>query len=191
MRVLPESTWLSLHEAAELVREQTGKELGEIWIALPDAFEDETIRVVARCPTCFRHERRGNVNSVDWGTASIHKQKNEFYTPGGEVFYDVGVHRGDLLDWLSQAPSASKAAETASDQSQLERPTYRSPFIDLLLQAEAHFCERLETIKAEELRLWLNERGKAIDPRWSDTKANMMATFLRHPDLQKGGNKPR
>ena len=35
---------------------------------------------------------------------------------------------------------------------------------------------------------WLDERGKQVDQdRWSNAKKKMMATFLRHPAMQKGG----
>lgn len=71
-----------------------------------------------------------------------------------------------------------------------ERPSYRSPYVDLILNAEQHFGERIREIKAQEIQDWLNIEGQKIDPSWSAAKANYMSTFLRHPDQQKGGAKP-
>lgn len=70
-------------------------------------------------------------------------------------------------------------------------PGYRSPFVDLILRAEAHFGDHVRTAKAQEIRDWLNSEGRKVDPKWSTAKAKSMTTFLRHPDQQAGGAKRR
>jgi hypothetical protein len=68
-------------------------------------------------------------------------------------------------------------------------PAYRSPFVSLMLEAEKHFADQLAEIGMKKgIEHWLNERGKHVDPKgWSNAKKRMMATFLRHPAMQKGG----
>ena len=58
-----------------------------------------------------------------------------------------------------------------------------------MLRAEEHFGERLLTAKKQEIEEWLSGEGPKIEGTWSNNKSRMMATFLRPPEKQKGGNK--
>ena len=69
-------------------------------------------------------------------------------------------------------------------------PEFRSPFVELMLRAEQYFGERILSAKKSEIVDWLNEEGsKALGSYWSTSKSESMATFLRNPNQQKGGNK--
>ena len=75
------------------------------------------------------------------------------------------------------------------DSGDAPEPAYRSPFVSLMLEAEKHFADQLAQVGMKKgIENWLDERGKQIDQdRWSKAKKKMMATFLRHPAMQKGG----
>jgi hypothetical protein len=91
----------------------------------------------------------------------------------------------DACDW-ELLPDATEVIEAT-------RPSYRSPFVDLILKAEAHFGERLLDRRMDITVIydWLNAEGPKIeDANWSENKTKMMTTFLRMPRFQIGGNKP-
>ena len=75
------------------------------------------------------------------------------------------------------------------DSGDAPEPAYRSPFVSLILDAEKHFGDQLAEVGMKKrIENWLDEHGKQVDPdRWSKAKKKMMATFLRHPAMQKGG----
>lgn len=92
---------------------------------------------------------------------------------------------------MSELRSAMEANEQlpAHNDIPTQSQSYRSPFVSLILRAEEHFGERLMSAKKAEIEEWLSLEGPKIDPAWSRNKTRMMATFLRTPEKQKGGNK--
>lgn len=106
------------------------------------------------------------------------------------AYSDVTISIDELHDH-GDSVSHEVTAEIPMRDPQINNvaPAYRSPFMDLMLRAEAHFGEHLRTAKKQEIMDWLNELGRTVDKNWSDRKSDVMATFLRHPDQQRGGNK--
>jgi hypothetical protein len=101
-------------------------------------------------------------------------------------YEDIVISYDELLE----------ASREASDLLQLYAqtggaPSYRGPYMDLMLRAEAHFAERLidPNLQKDEIEGWLNDEGPKVDLNWSARKSSSMATFLRHPDAQRGGAK--
>lgn len=116
------------------------------------------------------------------------KSPEELETPEeGTIaaFEDVTIAT-DALCSVFPASTPSRADILVSDT---YAPNYRSPFVDLMLRAEQHFGERVLNAKKSEIVDWLNLEGPKTDRTWSNRKSDLMATFLRPPDLQKGGNK--
>ena len=85
-------------------------------------------------------------------------------------------------------PTLSQIAATTNPTLEKD-PPYRSPYVVLLLRAENEFREKIRDLKKSDLEAWFNDEGPKIDRRWSHSKAAQLATFLRHPDQQRGGPK--
>lgn len=106
------------------------------------------------------------------------------------AYSEVTILTEDLRTLVGCSPEPVSAdIETPASKDNLSTPNYRSPFIDLILRAEAYFGERLMSAKKSEIEDWLAEHGPEIDNKWSTNKTRSMATFLRPVERQQGGNR--
>jgi len=82
---------------------------------------------------------------------------------------------------------------TVANVSPVNQPDYTTPYIELMKQAivELKITKDNQPKVETELVPWFGERLKPIEGKQTvNNKAKLMATFVRLPEAQSGGNKP-
>lgn len=90
-------------------------------------------------------------------------------------------------DLLCLFPMSGKELILASGS---RKHSYTTPFIKLMQEAIEHFqITEKKQVGTKVLIPWFEERLRALGEDAPNNKAKMMATFVRSPEAQKGGNK--
>jgi hypothetical protein len=197
---LPESPWLSLQEALHWLTERgASEELAKERLCL--ALRDEEIEAWGRWRNSGVPERSKispyafGLASIRWDSSSISFLELGFVgRPETKRFNDVEVRRDSLAKWLKEgAEFDASYSQTVGSQAG-ESPLYRSPYMKLMLAAEAKFGTRLTSsqdyAKKEEIEDWLKKNWAELVPaKMTDNLIKSMATLIRDPELGKGGNR--
>jgi hypothetical protein len=119
-----------------------------------------------------------------WNHHLTEDTAEKFSNKTAAAYSYIDIKMDDLRNAFEPDERRPKAKSSESTT-----PKYRSAFMELMEQAVNEFGERLLSMKKEEIEVWLREKGLESDPHWGKSKIKMMATFLRPPEKQKGGNK--
>ena len=156
-----------------------------LWCGLEPSAESQSLRRV-------RHPATAKVEKMLWSAIQSKKLRAVRRT---RITSDAAawfMTRDDLYEFAKRKgakPAFLFPDMRPSEDHTVQRPDYRSPFLDLQLRAEQHFGESILEIKSVVIQDWLMVEGPKIDQDWSVHKARSMATFIRHPKQQLGGAK--
>jgi len=197
---LPESPWLSLQEALHWLTERGASEKSakeRLCLAL----RDEEIKACGQW--IYRDvAKRGQIEPstfvsaiIEWNSSSIAYHNLGYDTVSSTVrFYNIEVRRDSLAKWLKEGAEFDASYSQTVGSQATESPLYRSPYMKLMLAAEAKFGTRLTSsqdyAKKEEIEDWLKKNWAELVPaKMTDNLIKSMATLIRDPELGKGGNR--
>ena len=119
---------------------------------------------------------------IDWlkGTAAVRQRYR------GVVEYPVVVSRHDLDRELANFTASQETAPTPQEND--ERPEYTPPYVAFMHRAtqEMSLGSGTRTPK-ETIKFWLRENWPDQLGNPTKNKIERMATFLRHPEDERGG----
>jgi hypothetical protein len=178
---LPEPLWLTLNETLHYltnigVSETLAKE------RLHRAFRHAEIRTQGRSLLLFRTDIMVEIPEFAWLSGAVKWDATVIALRNGlgdvfDIDY-VEVCHDELIQWVNKIVRSG--------------PEYRSPFVALMLAAEAHFGMRLlpstDHAVIKEIEDWLKEHWEEfVKSPISNSRLTAMAGLIRHPDLGKGG----
>ncbi len=110
--------------------------------------------------------------------------------------WDVVVDQLSFDIWLEQHVKRDPKSKGQTTETKIDvpvageySPAYRSPYMALAIEAEAHFGTALSKEKAETVSNWISARARTKGiPGVSVRLARSMVTMLRLPNQQIGGN---
>ena len=105
----------------------------------------------------------------------------------GEAYTCLRIRTRDLLKQFNLSVDAYQQHEA------LYKPKYTTPYLSVMNEAIEHFniTKDNQPKVTEHLIPWLEQRIKEVTgEKNTNNKAKMMATFVRLPESQKGGNRP-
>ena len=139
---VPFPKWLRLQEALNLVL-GLGVSETDARSLLPRACRNGEVRARGRSLQYFDHGGQNPVSPDIWDQAGVDWEKSALQAPGRysranrTEISDVELSRDDMQIWLSVGGLRSGDLPAGT-------PVYRSPYLELMLAAEAHFGTRLD-----------------------------------------------
>ncbi len=129
-------------------------------------------------------------DDVFWIESGLPQEAVQLYDDERQVLYVGGYCKisipTDKLMELYPAPSHIKM----QDKQITSPPIYQPKFLNLMMEAIQHFSLTNENqISTKILIPWFEDRLRNMGETAPNNKAKMMATFVRTPESQKGGNK--
>jgi hypothetical protein len=157
----------------------TGLPDAESFVALGDSSKSEPIE-----PAYWDMERIDWQKSFVWDGKLSNESADNFSDKEIVAYGNITIGMDDLLNAFKPKEEPSALSSTGRHS-----PSYRSPFLALMLRAEEHFGERVLNAKKAEIEDWLSIEGPKIDGGWTRNKTRSMATFLRPVESGRGGNR--
>jgi len=184
MSKLPIPSWLNLPEAIVWLVDQGILE-ADAKSNLPRAFRDDLIQTRGRCKTFSDWHGHRTIQSFYWDQAKVDWESSSFTIPANRGqkhnFTDVDVSLDGLSSWLGEGDSGKNAA--------VEFPEYTPPYMAFMFRAvaEMELSEENTPLK-KTIEAWLTDHWPSELGDISNRAVENMATFLRPPKAQRGGN---
>jgi hypothetical protein len=121
-------------------------------------------------------------DSIQWEEELLIDEGSRFLSPEQfKGWQSITINTKDLMKSFPHAVRDSIQIDEAGD--------YTPPFLTLMHQAIEHFQITASNQVGTKLLIpWFEEKLKGLGELATNNKAKMMATFVRNPESQKGGN---
>ena len=209
MPKLPERAWLLLSDAADFIVERCECSIDDARAALLGGLRDGLVSARGTHPnTVYKRAVSQGYNRLDWerafpaqvGRPIIPKlfwwHDPDWQTNKVGAVINVEVDRASLLQWLG-GDGAVPEPETGrhpqdmapTPQENNGRPDYTPPYVAFMLLAKREMgLEPNTRTPKETIEGWLRENWPDHLGESTKRKIERMATFLRHPEDERGGH---
>ena len=181
LKVEPELRAEATAEAAAVTR----------WEECTKRLRNEAAKSAVRSEILTRHGRLFDVNQSDWlsdrAEEALHTGMLEIVRSGG---YGSSINKiRGLVVFERESFEAMLAPKAEGPPSDAQVDPDRFPYLAFMLRVATHFSQAPEgRIPSDQLKAWISENWSTRLGRKTDAKIANMATFLRRPEDEKGGN---